>query len=265
MNIGWFSTGRDAAARELLSIAQSNIDNGIINGKIIFSFSNRELGESIESDLYFNLVNKLEIPLITYSSKVFNKSNDIKGIEKKRILFDRQVLNKISCFKPDICILAGYMLIVGEEMCNQCNMINLHPALPTGPKGSWQEVIWELIEKEEVTSGVMMHLVTPDLDRGPVISYCRYPITGNKFDKYWQEINNKSIHQIKDHEGENNSLFMTIREQGLLREFPLIILTLKSLCNKEVRIQNKKVIDSTGNIIQGYNLTKQVNSMIELK
>jgi folate-dependent phosphoribosylglycinamide formyltransferase PurN len=264
LDIGWFSTGRDAAARELLSIAQKNIDTGVINGKIIFSFSNRGPGEHSESDLFFDLVNDLKIPLITYSSQAFNKVNNINDIEKHRILFDKQVMNKISQFKPDICVLAGYMLIVGEEMCNQYDMINLHPALPSGPKGSWQEVIWELIEKKESTSGVMMHLATPDLDRGPVISYCEYPIRGELLDKYWGEIGTRTIHQVKAEEGENNKLFTAIRGQGLLREFPLIILTLKSLCDKDVQIVNKTVIDRTGNTIKGYDLTSQVNSMIGL-
>ena len=265
MDIGWFSTGRDAAARELLSIAQSNINRGIIKGKIIFTFSNREPGESQESDLYFELVQNLKIPLISYSSKAFNQSNNIQDIERRRLLFDREVIKRISHFKPDICILAGYMLIVGKEMCKQYDMINLHPALPDGPKGSWQDVIWELIEKKYDSSGVMMHLVTPDLDRGPVISYCKYPLSGNKLDKYWQEIDDKPVRQIKAHEGENNNLFRAIREQGLLREFPLIILTLKSLGNKEVCIVNKKIIDSKGNNIKAYDLTEQVNQMIGLK
>ena len=264
MNIGWFSTGRDVAARELLSIAQSNIEKGVIKGKIIFAFSNREHGESPESDLYSKLVNKLEIPLITYSSQVFNKSNDIKDINKRRILFDRQVIDRISHYQPDICVLAGYMLIVGEEMCEQYDIVNLHPALPSGPKGSWQEVIWELIEKKESSSGVMLHLATTDLDRGPVITYCKYSLSGKKLDKYWQEIDNKPIQQIKEKEGENNSLFKAIREQGLMREFPLIILTLKSLGDKDVNIVDKKVTDSTGKIIMGYDLTEQVNRMIGL-
>jgi phosphoribosylglycinamide formyltransferase-1 len=264
VNIGWFSTGRDEAARDLLCIAQNNIEKGVIKGKIIFSFSNRVPGESKESDLYFKMVNELDIPLITYSSQAFYKSHDIKDINKRRILFDRQVIDRISHYQPDICVLAGYMLIVGKEMCERYDMVNLHPALPTGPKGSWQEVIWELMERKESASGVMMHLATTDLDRGPVITYCKYNLSGNKFDEYWQEIENKPIQQIKDREGENNNLFKAIREQGLMREFPLIILTLKSLGNNDVCILNKKVTDSTGKITKGYDLTEQVNKMIGL-
>jgi hypothetical protein len=72
------------------------------------------------------------------------------------------------------------------------------------------------------------------------------------------------VQQIIRQEGENNNLFKAIREQGLMREFPLIILTLKSLGNKDVNIVNKKVIDSTGKNIKGYDLTEQVNKMIGL-
>ena len=45
LNIGWFSTGRDKAARQLLQTVQDSIRTGDINGKISFVFSNREPGE----------------------------------------------------------------------------------------------------------------------------------------------------------------------------------------------------------------------------
>jgi folate-dependent phosphoribosylglycinamide formyltransferase PurN len=262
LDIGWFSTGRDEAARDLLRITYNNVISGNISGKIIYCFCNREPGESTETDLFFDLVKELNIPLITYSSRNFRKLERIKDIENWRILYDREVMRKIREFKPDICMLAGYMLIVGREMCNLYDMINLHPALPDGPKGSWQEVIWQLIEKREKSSGVMLHLATPELDRGPVISYCKYSITDDRLDAYWEQVGNRSVKQIIVEEGENNDLFKIIREQGLSREFPLIILTLKSLCNREVYILNKKVFDKSGKIISGYDLSNEVDSMI---
>ena len=56
LNIGWFSTGRDEAARQLLQAVQESIQAGEIEGKINFVFSNRERGEARESDLFFDLV-----------------------------------------------------------------------------------------------------------------------------------------------------------------------------------------------------------------
>lgn len=56
LNIGWFSTGRDKAARQLLQTVQDSIRSGDINGEISFVFSNREPGESKESDRLSELV-----------------------------------------------------------------------------------------------------------------------------------------------------------------------------------------------------------------
>ena len=47
-------------------------------------------------------------------------------------------LNLLEDFRPDICVLAGYMLILGGAMCRQFHFLNLHPALPDGPIGTWQ-------------------------------------------------------------------------------------------------------------------------------
>ncbi|HHJ00848.1 MAG TPA: formyl transferase, partial [Candidatus Aerophobetes bacterium] len=57
--IGWFSTGRDKAARDLLRAVQKSIDEGKIrNARIAFVFSNRQRGENRESDRFFQLVEK---------------------------------------------------------------------------------------------------------------------------------------------------------------------------------------------------------------
>jgi folate-dependent phosphoribosylglycinamide formyltransferase PurN len=56
--------------------------------------------------------------------------------------------------------------------CHKYDMINLHPALPGDPTGSWQDVIWALIKDKAAIARAMMHLITPELDRGPVISHC---------------------------------------------------------------------------------------------
>ena len=66
--------------------------------------------------------------------------------------------------KADTIVLAGYMLIVSREICQRYAMINHHPAAPGGPKGTWQEVIWELISRGVDTTGVMIHVVTELLD-----------------------------------------------------------------------------------------------------
>lgn len=190
LNIGWFSTGRDSAAIQLLQTTYKRISDGTINGRIVFVFSNREHGESKESDAFFNIVENFHIPLIYYSSNKFLERAANTSLRKQlfyaqyRIEYDRVVMKMLQDYNPDICVLAGYMLIVVEEMCNSYKMINLHPALPGGPTGNWQEVIWKLIRDQADISDVMMHLVTPELVRGPIIKYCTYPVKGKLFYKY---------------------------------------------------------------------------------
>jgi len=169
-----------------------------------------------------------------------------------RLRYDREVDKRIQQFAPDFCVLAGYMLIVGEELCQKYDMINLHPAPPGGPTGSWQEVIWTLIQNKATTAGAMMHLVSPELDRGPVISYCLFSIKGAPFAQYRQG-------------GDENILFQLIREHEVAREFPLIILTLQSLSRGEVGVKDRRVIDAQGKPTEGYDLSAKIDQAVEGK
>jgi phosphoribosylglycinamide formyltransferase-1 len=268
MYLGWFSTGRDKAARDLLAVAQQGITCGEIEAEIAFVFCNREPGESKESDLFLKLVEGYGIPLVCFSYQKFKLARSMsnprpdKPLPQWRLEYDREVMKRIQGFRPDLCVLAGYMLITGKEMCQQYNIINLHPATPSGPKGTWQEVIWQLIESNADATGVMMHLVTPELDMGPPVTYCTFSIKGKPFDRYWREIEGQPVAGIKKRQGENNPLFKLIRKHGLAREFPLIIATLKAFSRGEVRISpEKQVVDADGKSIKGYNLTDEIDKL----
>jgi phosphoribosylglycinamide formyltransferase-1 len=252
--IGWFSTGRDKAARDLLEAVASRIKRGEIGAEIAFVFSSREPGESRESDLFLKLAEGYHIPLVAFSYQRFKAQKGAAGqagaLPPWRLDYDREVMARLGGFNPDLCVLAGYMLIVGEEMCHRYNMINLHPAAPGGPAGTWQEVIWQLINDKAQETGAMMHLVTPELDKGPPVTYCTFPIRGEPFDRYWRE-------------GEKNHLFRLIRQHGLTREFPLIIATIRAFSQGRIRITaDKRIVDADGRPIKGYNLTDEIDKVV---
>jgi folate-dependent phosphoribosylglycinamide formyltransferase PurN len=98
----------------------------------------------------------------------------------------------------------------------------------------------------------MMHLVTPELDRGPVVSYCIFPIRGTFFDIYWQK-------------NDTEMLFQLIREHELAREFPLIISTLKALSQGDIGIRRGKVINARGKSIEGYDLSAKIDQVVASK
>jgi len=267
--LGWFSTGRDKAAIELLQAVQRQAALGAINAEISFVFCNREPGESRESDNFLQQVNDYHIPLICFSYQKFKNrqktstTDQNKTLPQWRLEYDREVIKRLQDFSPALCVLAGYMLIVGSEMCQKYNMINLHPAAPGGPTGTWQEVIWQLIETGAQQTGVMMHLVTPELDKGPPVTYCTFTIRGKPFDQHWDEIAGRTALEIQRTEGENNRLFQTIRQHGLMREFPLIISTIKAFSQGMVKVTaDRKIIDAEGRPVNGYNLTDDIDKQI---
>jgi len=108
----------------------------------------------------------------------------------------------------------------------------------------------------------MMHLVTPELDKGPPVTYCTFSIRGKPFDRYWQEIKGLPLEEIEK-QGESNPLFKLIRQYELAREFPLIISTLKAFSQGKVKIIVGKVTNSEGKPINGYNLTSEIDKLVE--
>ena len=268
--LGWFSTGRDKAARDLLKTVQTSIKQAEIEAQIAFVFCTREPGESEQGDLFLKLVEDCRIPLVCFSYQRFKAEKGITGTAPSKTLppwrleYDREVMKRLEDFHPDLCVLAGYMLIAGAEMCRKYNMINLHPAAPGGPGGTWQEVIWQLIEKQASETGVMMHLATPELDMGPPVTYCTFTIRGEPFDKYWQEIKGLPVEEIHNRQGQNNPLFKIIRRHGLAREFPLIVSTIKAFSEGTVTISpGKQVVDVDGRPINGHNLTAEIDNSLK--
>lgn len=262
LRLGWFSTGRDEAARQLLQVVHRAIKEGRLGAEIAFVFSNRKPGESRESDFFFQFVESFNIPLVHLSYRDFIRNATAIPERDIRSAYDSQVMKLLDRFTVDLCVLAGYMLIVSPDMCRRYPMINLHPAAPGGPKGTWQEVVWQLIEQRSATSGVMMHLVTPELDRGPVITYCTYSIRGPAFDPLWQEIESQPLGSIRRRQGESNALLRRIREEGLKREFPLILATLDALSRGNIRLTNGIIDGKNGGIPYPRDLTDAVETAL---
>ncbi|CUV03054.1 MAG: hypothetical protein FI708_02015 [SAR202 cluster bacterium] len=245
LNIGWFSTGRGEGSRGLLNFVQKRLAETGANARISFAFSNRARGEAEGSDEYFALVDGYGIPLITHSSTEFRKQTGGR-FSDHREEFDQQVTDKLAEQDADICVLAGYMLIVGGKMCRQYPLLNLHPALPDGPTGTWQEVVWELIGTGATTTGAMVHLATEEVDRGPVVSYVTVPITGPIFDHLWESLKCKDLDEIKKTEGEDFALFRAIRREQYRREPYLLFETLRAVSQGEIQVAEGQVLDASG-------------------
>jgi len=195
MRIGWLSTGRDEAATNLLRDVLTRAESDHVPLEIAVVFCDREPGEAAASDRFLQFARSAGLVVETVSSaqswrRWQTQAADLPAAASRqawREQFHDEVMWHLRPYQPDLLVLAGYMLIVSPPMCERYAMLNLHPALPGGPTGTWQEVIWELLRTRARETGAMMHLVTPELDRGPAISYVRFAITGPAWDGLWKE------------------------------------------------------------------------------
>ena len=267
---GWWTTGRDDAAIELFETVRKAIINGIIPGRISYAFMSREPGESVVSDRLKQLMEKASVPVVAFSALKFKPELRKQNRDAWRKEYHHEVLKRISPYKADVVVLAGYMWVVSPETCQRLNIINLHPAAPDGPAGTWQEVIWQLLEQRADYTGVMMHLVTPELDKGPPVTYCLFSIKGPAWDELWNEFfeleKKMGMEGIKKKYGESLPIFAKIREEGVKRELPLIVYTLRSLAKGDISLENGKVLDAQGNILtKPYDLTQSIEESLEMK
>lgn len=250
--IGWLSTGRDEAARRLLEEVVRRAASDGLPLDIACVFCDREPGESEASDRFLETAQRLGFDVATVSSAESWRRwqerlrarptgtaatppadaatgptvDPAAGRELWREQFHDEVMWELRFRSVDVLVLAGYMLVLSPQMCLRYPCLNLHPALPGGPTGTWQEVIWELLRTRAEETGAMMHLATPVLDRGPAIAFFRFPIRGDEWDALWADHLAKEerlgLEGVKDAEGEAEPLFAEIRRRGEEREIPLL-------------------------------------------
>ena len=261
LRLGWFSTARGSGSRGMLTEVLSAIDNGDLDARIEFVFSNRERGEGDGSDAYFDLVESRGIPLVTHSSRAFREAHG-GDFGSNRAAYDEEARQLLSPYQPDFSVLAGYMLIWSPVLCQAFTAINLHPALPDGPIGMWQEVVWQLIDDWSLESGVSVFLVTEELDRGPSIAYTRFPMRGWRFDDLWMRLDSRTSTDIKAAEGENHPLFKALRHEEMQREPHLLLETLKVLARDGISVEGHTVVDASGAFAAPLDLTKQVEALL---
>lgn len=248
LKIGWFTTGRGEGSYGLLSAALEAIDSGDLPAEIGFVFVNRIKGQTKRTDRFLELVESRNIPLVTLSSRDFRRAHENRPWAELRELFDEAVIELLRPHSADIAIHAGYMLIA-PLLCSEYLTLNLHPALPGGTIGMWQQAVWDVIAQGLDTTGAMIHLSTVDVDEGPVLATAEFSVRGSEFESLWDEVKASDFAALKDEFGEDLPLFNAIRGAGLLRERPLLIETLKAVASGQIDPNGTgEIIDLTNEV-----------------
>ncbi len=268
LSLGWFSTGRGPGSRRLLATVQDEISAGRLDARIAVVFCNREPGQNPQTDEFLDQVRGLGIPLVCLSTLRFRRERGESTAKPGEPLpqwrrdFDEEVIRLLEPYPFDLGVLAGYMLIGTDAMCRRYDSLNLHPAAPDGPPGTYQQVIWWLIEQGADHSGVRMHLATTELDMGPPVTYCAYPIRGPSFDELWREVDRQGVAAVKEGVGEELALFQEIRRHGVAREVPLVVETLRAFAEGRVQFRDKRVVDGQGIEIDAHDLTDEIERIV---
>ena len=108
---------------------------------------------------------KLGIETFTFDRDEFYRSNEI--LDK---LYDRRI---------DIIVLAGFLWLVPRSLTELFTVINIHPALlpKHGGKGMYgMNVHKAVLAAKEKESGITIHRVDQDYDRGEIIFQATCPV-----------------------------------------------------------------------------------------
>ena len=87
-----------------------------------------------------------------------------------KLEFEESLATRISEINPKLIVLAGFMKVLGPEFIKlfRGKVINIHPSLlPEYPGLNTHQ---RVLEDKKKIHGVSVHLVTEDLDGGPVIA-----------------------------------------------------------------------------------------------
>ena len=101
---------------------------------------------------------------------------DHRPFGRDRAAFEAALSVPLEEARPDILCLAGFMRILTPDFVQgfQGRMLNIHPSLL--PKYSGLHTHQRALDAGDSEAGASVHLVTPELDAGPILGQARVPV-----------------------------------------------------------------------------------------
>ena len=101
---------------------------------------------------------------------------DHRAYKGDRPAFEAALLEPLLAAEPDILCLAGFMRILTPDFVEQFTgrMLNIHPSLL--PKYPGLHTHQRALDAGDAEAGASVHLVTPELDAGPILGQARVPV-----------------------------------------------------------------------------------------
>ena len=101
---------------------------------------------------------------------------DHRAHKGNRAAFEAALLKPLLAARPDILCLAGFMRILTPDFVQLFagRMLNIHPSLL--PKYPGLHTHQRALDAGDAEAGASVHLVTPELDAGPILGQARVPV-----------------------------------------------------------------------------------------
>lgn len=101
---------------------------------------------------------------------------DHRRFKGDRSAFEAELLQQIEAAQPDILCLAGFMRILTPDFVSRFEgrMLNIHPSLL--PKYPGLHTHQRALDAGDAEAGATVHLVTSELDAGPILGQARVPV-----------------------------------------------------------------------------------------
>lgn len=101
---------------------------------------------------------------------------DHKPFKGDRAAFEAELVKLIDAESPDIVCLAGFMRVLTPGFVNRYagRMLNIHPSLL--PKYKGLNTHARALEAGDREAGCSVHIVTPELDDGPILGQARVAV-----------------------------------------------------------------------------------------
>jgi phosphoribosylglycinamide formyltransferase-1 len=137
---------------------------------------------------YFQKNRQATVALIASNNTDAGVIQRARKLHVPTLLFDRtsfyktgQVLDILSRMEIDLIVLAGFMMLIPEDLVRafEGKIVNIHPALlpKFGGKGMYGNFVHEaVVAAGEIESGITVHFVNEHYDEGQIIFQASCPV-----------------------------------------------------------------------------------------
>ena len=145
---------------------------GSTNGSDVVPIVEAILSGELDASIEVVITNNKHAPILDKAKKYGIDFSIINHKNKHREEFDKQISKKLVEKEVDLVLLIGFMRILSTPFIEKWNkkILNVHPSLLPKYAGGMNNSIHEsVLKNKDKETGCTIHLVTSQVDRGPIL------------------------------------------------------------------------------------------------